>query len=101
MGRLLATPRSSNPNQARTKAGELVGRMFYGIVRMPDVLWNNPYLIGARVQPSDHRHTVSRSSPEQRDERAAAHSITSSARASSVGGTSRPGAVAVLRLMTS
>src|SRR5262249_7922106 len=39
---------------------------------------------------------------EQRYEHAAAtHSITSSARASSVGGTSRPSALAVLRLMTS
>jgi hypothetical protein len=39
---------------------------------------------------------------DQRDELAtAAHSITSSARASSVGGTSRPSARAVLRLMTS
>src|SRR5262249_3726241 len=38
---------------------------------------------------------------EQRDELAtAAHSITSSARASSVGGTSRPSALAVLRLTT-
>src|SRR6516165_10098503 len=38
---------------------------------------------------------------EQRDERAPFHSITSSARASKVGGTSRPSALAVLRLMTS
>src|SRR6516162_9141938 len=42
---------------------------------------------------------------EQRDELAApelsVHSITSSARASSVGGTSRPSALAVLRLITS
>src|SRR5262245_20869620 len=39
---------------------------------------------------------------EQRDELAAPHhSITSSARASNVGGTSRPSALAVLRLMTS
>src|SRR5262249_18732492 len=39
---------------------------------------------------------------EQRDELAAAtHSITSSARATSVGGKSRPSALAVLRLMTS
>src|SRR5262249_52123109 len=39
---------------------------------------------------------------EQRDELAAfhAHSITSSARASSMGGTSRPSALAVLRLIT-
>src|SRR5262249_30692537 len=38
---------------------------------------------------------------EQRDELAAFHSITSSARASSVGGTVRPSALAVLRLITS
>src|SRR5215468_4481239 len=38
---------------------------------------------------------------KQADERAPHHSITSSARASSVGGTSRPSALAVLRLMTS
>src|SRR5919197_6334200 len=42
---------------------------------------------------------------QQRDELAAlhlrGHSITSSARASSVGGTSRPSAFAVLRLITS
>src|SRR5215468_1578353 len=38
---------------------------------------------------------------EQRDEVAPLHSITSSARASSVGGTSRPSAFAAWRLMTS
>src|SRR5262249_53129254 len=38
---------------------------------------------------------------EKRDELASSHSITSSARASSVGGTSRPSALAVLRLITS
>src|SRR5262245_12495557 len=38
---------------------------------------------------------------EQRDERAPPHSITSSARASMLGGTSRPSALAVLRLITS
>src|SRR5262249_14188131 len=38
---------------------------------------------------------------EQCDELAPLHSITSSARASSIGGTSRPSALAVLRLMTS
>jgi hypothetical protein len=37
---------------------------------------------------------------EKRDKLAALHSITSSARASSVGGTSRPSAFAVLRLIT-
>ena len=40
------------------------------------------------------------SAAEQRDEVATPHSITSSARAISVGGTSRPSAFAVLRLMT-
>jgi hypothetical protein len=38
---------------------------------------------------------------EQRDELAADHSITSSARASTVAGMSRPSAFAVFRLMTS
>src|SRR5262249_19337138 len=42
-----------------------------------------------------------RRAAEKRDEVAALHSITSSARASSVGGTSRPSALAVLRLITS
>src|SRR5262245_59518363 len=42
-----------------------------------------------------------RSSPDQRDEFAPSHSITSSARASSVAGTSRPSALAAERLMTS
>src|SRR6516164_96200 len=43
----------------------------------------------------------SRRAAEQRDERAPLHSITSSARASSVGGTVIPSAIAVLRLITS
>jgi hypothetical protein len=38
---------------------------------------------------------------EQSDELAPSHSITSSARASSIGGISRPSALAVLRLITS
>src|SRR5262249_42276363 len=63
------------------------------------------------AEKSDHRHRrllrASRERPrhrcagQQRDERAAPHSITSSARASSVGGTSRLSAFAVLRLITS
>src|SRR5262249_60384032 len=43
----------------------------------------------------------SRRTAEQRYELAPLHSITSSARASSVGGTSSPSAFAVLRLITS
>src|SRR5262249_18485712 len=42
-----------------------------------------------------------RRTAEQRDELAALHSITSSARASNVAGTSSPSALAVLRLITS
>ena len=63
------------------------------------------------VQKSDHWHRLlrprrewpsSRRTTEQRDELApGAHSITSSARARSDGGTSRPSALAVLRLMIS
>src|SRR5262249_92313 len=47
------------------------------------------------------RERPRRRAADERDERAAVHSITSSARASSAGGTSRPRAFAVLRLMTS
>src|SRR5262249_9682528 len=61
------------------------------------------------VEKPDHRHRrllrPCRDRPcgraaEQRDEVALVHSITSSARASSVGGISRPRALAVVRLMT-
>ena len=53
-------------------------------------------LLRARRERPRRRRTA-----EQRDELAPLHSITSSARASSVGGTSRPSALAVLRLITS
>src|SRR5262249_7496110 len=61
------------------------------------------------VEESDHRQRrllrpcrerPRRRAAQQRDELATFHSITSPARASSVGGTSRPSALAVLRLMT-
>src|SRR5262245_23905895 len=60
------------------------------------------------VEKPDHRHRwllrARRERPRRRaaercDDLAAPHSITSSARASSVGGTSRPSALAVLRLI--
>src|SRR6516164_7057729 len=68
-----------------------------------------------RIEIADHRNgrllracggrPRRRSAAEQRDELASlhlrGHSITSSARASSVGGTSRPNTLAVVRLMTS
>src|SRR5262245_61315498 len=57
---------------------------------------NLPRLLRARRE----RPRSSRAA-EQRDEFAALHSITSSARAMSVGGTSRPSAFAVLRLIAS
>ena len=63
------------------------------------------------AEEPDHRHRRllrarrerprRRRAAEQRDELAPPHSITSSARASSIGGTSRPSALAVLRLITS
>src|SRR6516225_5516457 len=63
------------------------------------------------VEKSNHRHRRllrprrqrprGRRAAEARDERAALHSITSSATASNVGGISRPSALAVLRLITS
>src|SRR5262249_27796453 len=65
---------------------------------------------GGGVDQSDHRHRrllrtrrerPRRRAAEGRDEVAPPHSITSSARASSVGGTSKRSAFAVLRLITS
>src|SRR5262249_52275789 len=63
------------------------------------------------AEKSDHRHRrllrtrrerpTGRRAAEQRDELAAPHSITSSVRASTGIGISRPSALAVLRLMTS
>src|SRR6516165_10805735 len=61
------------------------------------------------IDEADHRHRrllrarserpSNRSAAEQRYELASLHSITSSARAMSVGGTSRPSALAVVRFM--
>src|SRR5258708_31229657 len=60
---------------------------------------NAPRMIRRLLRPRRERPCGRNS--EQRDERAPLHSITSSARASRVGGTSRPSAFAVLRLITS
>src|SRR5262249_9312571 len=64
-----------------------------------------------KVEKPDHRHPrllrAGRDRPrrsratDQREERAPLHSITSSARASTVAGTSMPSVFAVLRLITS
>src|SRR5262249_23341631 len=71
-----------------------------------------PIILGKCHQDSDPPHSLAllrprrerprgRRAAEQRDELATFHSITSLASASSVGGTSRPSAFALLRLMTS
>src|SRR5262249_10321752 len=64
-----------------------------------------PFIVARTVvsllRRSVHTKKQGSRAAEQRDELAAPHSITSSARASSVGGTVRPSALAVLRLMTS
>src|SRR5262249_4861907 len=54
-----------------------------------------------RFRPANGSGQNHRRTAGQRKEGAAFHSITSSARASGGGGTSRPRSVAVLRLMTS
>src|SRR5262245_43638864 len=51
--------------------------------------------------PARRERPRGRRAAEQRDELAASHSITSSARASRLSGTVRPSAFAVLRLITS
>src|SRR5262249_15105522 len=69
-----------------------------GILRRPGVEepdYRHRWLLCARRERPRRRRAA-----EERDELAALHSITSSARASSVGGTSRPSALAVVRSMT-
>src|SRR5262249_39715319 len=56
---------------------------------------HRPRLLRARRERPRRRRAA-----EERYELATDHSITSSARASSIGGTSRPSALAVLRLIT-
>src|SRR5262249_57954370 len=79
--RRIAEPHNSlRPGRADGKAA-----------KEPDAI-NTPGLLRARRHRPRGR--------EKRDELAPSHSITSSARASSVGGTSRPSAFAVFRLTT-
>src|SRR5262249_3944190 len=83
--RRIAEPHNSlRPRRADGKAA-----------KEPDAI-NTPGLLRARRERPRRR-----SAAEQRDEGAAPHSITSSARASTVGGISRPSALAVFRLTTS
>ena len=80
-------------------------KLFSKTVELGEILFvtsqdaDAPYALGllrARRERPRRRRAA-----EQRDELASLHSITSSARESSVGGTVRPSALAVLRLMAS
>src|SRR5262249_43356440 len=77
--------------ERRDHVGRLAGR---AAAEKPD--HRHRRLLGTR-----HERPHRRRATEKRDELAPPHSITSSARASSVGGISRPSALAVLRLITS
>src|SRR5689334_8714199 len=70
-------------------------RFHGGSAEKPDC-WHCALLCACRSRPS-HRPRA----PEERDEFSAVHSITSSARASSVGGTVSPSALAILKFKTS
>src|SRR6516162_3330983 len=74
---------------------EMMWRVAWTGVQAADAI-NPPGFLRVRCQRPCRRRAA-----EQRDELAPLHSITSSARASSVGGTSRPSAFAVFRLITS
>src|SRR5262245_11795470 len=87
-----------------------VARLFQAAAKCSDE--RRPLIGRAAVQMADHRHRwllrsrrdrpSRRRAAEQRDELAAPdHSITSSARASTVGGMSRPMVLAVFVLITS
>src|SRR5262249_56654865 len=76
------------PNRLEPRIAVIIGIQ-------PTEQWHAPVRLRAR------RERPRRRAAEQRDERAASHhSITSSARASTVVGISRPSAFAVLRLTT-
>src|SRR5262245_10782175 len=79
--------------QGLTKAAQAIAdRLGRSVVEESDH-WHRRLLRARRERPC-------RRAPKRRDERAAIHSITSSARASSIGGTTRPMALAAVTLMT-
>src|SRR5262249_35025966 len=84
----------AEPLQERCIAG-----LSFGIVRHPGHKHADAPNTLRLLRP--RREWPSGCAAEQRDELAALHSITSSARASNVGGISSPSALAVPRLMTS
>src|SRR5215470_12541142 len=67
----------------------------------PKVLLHFPFKFTPHIALRPRRERPRRRAAEQRDELAPLHSITSSARASSVSGTVRPSALAVFMLITS
>src|SRR5262249_52601796 len=84
---------STKPVSSWWESDDLVGKRSQRRAAEKSGYWHRWLLRLRRERPR-------RRAAEQRDELAAFHSITSSARASSVGGISRPNALAVLRLMT-
>src|SRR5262249_61522836 len=77
-----------------------VAGLSFGIVCQPGHEHADPPRLSALLRPRRERPRGRRAA-ERQDERAALHSITSSARPSSEIGTLSPSAFAVLRLMTS
>src|SRR5262245_42152979 len=88
---VLAVDKAEPPQLVEQR--EMMRRVAWTGVQAADAI-SPPGFLRARRERPRHRRAA-----EQRDELAAFHSITSSARASSVGGTSRPSARAVCRLM--
>src|SRR5262245_51191122 len=90
---VLAVDKAEPPQLVEQR--EMMRRVAWTGMQAADAINPSGFLRARRERPRDRR------AAEERDELAAPHSITSSARVSSVGGTSRPSAWAVLRLMNS
>src|SRR5215475_12639360 len=88
------TARSSAGRRGAEEVAALQGQ-----IQALQIELENPSHALALLRPRRERPRGCRAA-EQRDERAPLHSITSSARASNVGGISRPSIIAVARLMT-
>src|SRR5262249_15332161 len=98
-------PANANPNVAAIRPPELVK----SVPECRDITLCLRVALGKAHQHADPPHFIGLLRPrrerpcqraaEERDKRAAGHSITSSARASNVGGTLRPSALATLRLI--
>src|SRR5262245_4366751 len=89
-----------HPSERLKSLSERIDAGFYFVVVLCECRQEHNAPHPLRLRPRRER-PHGRCAAEQRYELPAVHSITSSARASSVGGTSRPSAFAVLRLITS